>query len=255
MKHKRRGMAVIFNHQIFNNKPLLQRKGSNTDQENLKTTLTKLGFQVEIHEDKEFDDIKQILEDVRNENHDDADCLLIMVMTQGEDGTLMDSNSRKYEPEELWSVFDAEQCPSLAFKPKMFFLQSYPVDLRERASVAMGSDSKLSYTIPTHADFVVMNVVTTNTTTKTKNNVTNQETGSNFVRALCKVLQQEADSEDLVSMLTEVTRIVASENMSVTCQIPRLTSLLTRKVYLGKSAKKGSMFGRGLNILGKGPKK
>jgi len=235
MNHKRRGRAIIFNHQTFNNKPSILRKGTNTDQENLNNTLSKLGFQVEIHEDKEFDDIKQILDEVRRENHEDADCLLVIVMTHGEDDNLMDSNYRKYEPEELWSVFDAENCPSLAFKPKMFFLQAYQMERLERASVAMGSDRKLTYTIPTHADFLVISAT-----------VRKQDTGSNFLRALCRVLQQEADSEDLVSMLTEVTRIVAleNENMSGTCQVPRMTSLLTRKVYLGKSAKKGSVFGR-----------
>merc|ERR1712080_126956 len=217
MNHKRRGRAIIFNHQTFNNKPSILRKGTNTDQENLNNTLSKLGF----------------LDEVRRENHEDADCLLVIVMTHGEDDNLMDSNYRKYEPEELWSVFDAENCPSLAFKPKMFFLQAYQMERLERASVAMGSDRKLTYTIPTHADFLVISAT-----------VRKQDTGSNFLGALCRVLQQEADSEDLVSMLTEVTRIVALENdnMSGTCQVPRMTSLLTRKVYLGKSAKKGSVF-------------
>jgi caspase-like apoptosis-related cysteine protease len=49
MTHKRRGLAVIFNHEHFDIHSLKPRNGTNVDCENLKCTLTDLGFEVTVH--------------------------------------------------------------------------------------------------------------------------------------------------------------------------------------------------------------
>jgi caspase 7 len=55
-------------------------------------------------------------------NHGDADCLVIIVLTHGKENALHAKDTH-YEPDILWNAFTADKCPSLAGKPKLFFIQ------------------------------------------------------------------------------------------------------------------------------------
>lgn len=68
MSHKRRGMALIFNHATFLiNSP---RKGTNLDRDRLKDTLASLDFDVNVYENRTISEIKNILLNgkLKNEN-------------------------------------------------------------------------------------------------------------------------------------------------------------------------------------------
>ena len=47
---------------------------------------------------------------------------IFLVLSHGELGILYASD-HPYKPENLWTHFTADKCPSLAGKPKMFFIQ------------------------------------------------------------------------------------------------------------------------------------
>ena len=51
MNHKKRGLALIFNHEEFEIPFLENRKGTNFDAEKLKETFENLHFEVTIHKD------------------------------------------------------------------------------------------------------------------------------------------------------------------------------------------------------------
>lgn len=55
-------------------------------------------------------------------DHSDADCLVVVVMTHGDNGTLH-ARDHQYPPDMLWKSFTGINCPSLAGKPKLFFIQ------------------------------------------------------------------------------------------------------------------------------------
>jgi caspase-like apoptosis-related cysteine protease len=61
---------------------------------------------------------------VAAQDHSDADCIAVIVLTHGEDGmlTARDSNIM-YNVDMLWTPFTADKCPTLAGKPKLFFIQ------------------------------------------------------------------------------------------------------------------------------------
>jgi caspase-like apoptosis-related cysteine protease len=65
---------------------------------------------------------------VAEEDHSDADCLAIIVMTHGkENGLLVPRDSSVcYNVDMLWKPFTADKCPTLAGKPKLFFIQVQP---------------------------------------------------------------------------------------------------------------------------------
>ena len=60
---------------------------------------------------------------VAKEDHSDADCLLVTVLTHGISSKYIYAQDSLYEVESLWSPFTADKCLSLAGKPKIFIVQ------------------------------------------------------------------------------------------------------------------------------------
>lgn len=61
MSHPRRGKAIIFNHEIFNDKDVPAREGSKVDSVKLQETFKLLGFEPEVYDDLTADKIKIII--------------------------------------------------------------------------------------------------------------------------------------------------------------------------------------------------
>jgi caspase, apoptotic cysteine protease, putative (fragment) len=59
---------------------------------------------------------------VARDDHSDADCFACCVMTHGEQDTLW-AKDEKYYIESLFLPFKADNCITLAGKPKIFFIQ------------------------------------------------------------------------------------------------------------------------------------
>ena len=281
---------------------LKQRNGTNTDCENLKNTLTKLGFEVAIHNDLKFKEIEALLEEAAVADHSNEDCILVTVLSHGEAGIVYASD-HPYKPDRLWAPFSANKCPSLAGKPKVFLMQCCQgdqlddgLDLRkfedevneeeegeedydnddfvdgsvsnqeneDTTSQQLGDKSfdegdgwlgffqacetapptpdtasrtgSFVYKIPSHADFLIAC-----STIPGFYSWRNTTTGSWFIQAICHILDREAERSELTSMLTAACRIVALDFQSNTPgdhlmhekkQIPCITSMLTREVYL-----------------------
>ncbi|KAL2716032.1 caspase-1-like isoform X1 [Vespula squamosa] len=121
MHHKRRGVALIFNNMYF--PKLAFRKGSEKDCKDLEKSLKNLDFEVRIYNDPTKEDITTVLEKTAAEDHTDADCLIVTVMSHGESTLLLSANSY-YTADMLWTPFTADKCSTLAGKPKLFFIQN-----------------------------------------------------------------------------------------------------------------------------------
>lgn len=61
MDHKKRGMALVFNHEIFDCNSA--RRGTNIDRNRLSQTLESLDFDVKIFENETITEIKGVLEE------------------------------------------------------------------------------------------------------------------------------------------------------------------------------------------------
>ena len=123
MNHRRRGIAIVFNHKNFDQRLGLKvRNGTDTDRDNLRMTLRQLDFDVRIYNDLPYKVMENILEELSRDNHSDADCIFVAVLTNGDKENLY-AWDRPFKPDGLWSHFDAEKCPTLAGKPKLFFVQ------------------------------------------------------------------------------------------------------------------------------------
>ena len=130
MNHRRRGRAVVFNQINFSSAGWPKRHGAETDGENLTQTLSALGFTVDVYVDRQSNEIEAILKEVQKDDHSDADCVLVAMLSHGdEEGFLYDSRGWKFLPSKLWTPFTADLCTSLAGKPKMFLVQACQGDV------------------------------------------------------------------------------------------------------------------------------
>ena len=117
---------MIFNHLKFDDEEFKPRFGTEADVISLRKTLLALNFEVEVHHDLRIKEIKNQLEKLSAEDHRDADCVLVAVLTHGEEGRLIDVEGTDYSQEELWKPF-LEDVPikvSLVGKPKIFLIQA-----------------------------------------------------------------------------------------------------------------------------------
>jgi len=241
MNHLKRGKALIFNHENFNpNLELKSRSGSARDRDNLYMRLRDLDFEVSFFNDLTYSELTREIMKLANEDHSNRDCIIIALMSHGDDGILY-AKDQQYKPERLWSYFTSDQCPTLAGKPKLFFIQACQGDRLDAGTTMLprmtetDGPSDVSYKIPTHADFMI--AYSTIPGFYSWRNTTN---GSWFIQALCYVLSERGRDEDLLSIMTTVSRIVAigfesntpqDATMHQRKQIPCVTSLLTRKVF------------------------
>lgn len=236
MQHRRRGHAVIFNHDTFDSDHYAPREGSKMDVKNLCETFSSLLFDVSVHDNLEYSEIKHTIAKLAAQDHSDADCLAVIVLTHGENGLLAPRDSHiLYNVDLLWKPFTADKCPTLAGKPKLFFIQAcrgkqLDAGVKVRRDGRSQFDSSPSYKIPTHADFLVAY-----SSIEGFYSFRNRDTGSWFIQSLCKELNA---SDNLLQILTRTTRRVTqfeSESDMIQFhemkQVPSITSMLTRDLY------------------------
>ncbi|EDX14899.1 GD21467 [Drosophila simulans] len=237
MRHKNRGMALIFNHEHFEVPTLKSRAGTNVDCKNLTRVLKQLDFEVTVYKDCRYKDILRTIEYAASQNHGDSDCILVAILSHGEMGYIY-AKDTQYKLDNIWSFFTANHCPSLAGKPKLFFIQACQGDrldggvTMQRSQTETDGDSSMSYKIPVHADFLIAY-----STVPGFYSWRNTTRGSWFMQSLCAELAANGKRLDILTLLTFVCQRVAVDFESCTPdtpemhqqkQIPCITTMLTR---------------------------
>ncbi|XP_066256108.1 caspase-1-like [Euwallacea similis] len=238
MNHKNRGIALIFNHRRFDSIFYKERKGTERDRAAMEALLRKLSFHVEIYEDYTLKEIRNSLRVVSKMNHSDNDCLVVAVLSHGRTSGRIAARDDEYNIDELMKAFDGHHCPSLAGKPKLFFIQACrgdDVDSGVRVQ-SDASNKSTVYKIPTMADILIMYA-----TVEGYAAWRDQNKGSWFIQTLVKKLEEHHDQRDLVSILTMVNREVAMgfeshsgdydyDGKKEMCSI---VSMLTKELFFG----------------------
>ena len=128
------GKALIVNimHYPHDPKPYNVRDGSEEDVKRMRTVFQKLGFQVQVKPDNfkgSRDEVMKILEDfAKSENHVGMSMTAVCIMGHGNDGYFRTSagasDNENIYLENVYELFNADKCESLAGKPKMFIIQT-----------------------------------------------------------------------------------------------------------------------------------
>ncbi|XKL68070.1 hypothetical protein PGB90_003561 [Kerria lacca] len=232
--HIKRGIAVIFNHENFDMATLKQRNGTEADCQNLERTFQLMGFEVQKYLDLTFKEVDAVLDYLSTYDHSDCDCLLICVLSHGEQNTIYAKNMC-YSTNVLFDRFTPDRCPSLAGKPKLFVIQACQGD-----KLDCGIDVEIdkldsgthTYKIPLYADYLIAY-----STIPGYFSWRNTQKGSWFIQAFCEEMNKYWTEFDFVSILSFINRRVAydfesnvptNQSMHRQKQIPSFTVQLTR---------------------------
>ncbi|XP_062349753.1 caspase-6 isoform X1 [Cinclus cinclus] len=248
MNHQRRGVALIFNHEHFFWRLMLtDRRGTMTDRNNLKRSLTDLGFEVRLFDDLKAEDVQQKIREASLDDHSNADCFVCVFLSHGVDDHIYAYND-KIKIQTITDMFRGDKCQSLVGKPKIFIIQACRGDKHDDAVIAHDStdssseslvnetevDAASVYTLPAGADFIMCYSVA-------QGYYSHREivNGSWYIQDLCETLGKHGSSLEFTELLTVVNRKVSHRRVGM-CkntnaigkkQMPCFTSMLTKKLY------------------------
>ncbi|XP_034558144.1 caspase-8 [Notolabrus celidotus] len=244
--HNPRGQCVVFNNEIFSN-GLGKRAGSEKDEEALRDVFGKLGFTVNVHHNLTADDMLKEVNELSQRSFLTEDVLVVCVLSHGELGSVYGTDEKEVPIKKLTVPFTSGQVPSLAGKPKLFFIQACQGSGYQRGSVPVPPrpsqqsgvrQSRLEEdagriqddTVPWDADFLLGMA-----TVPACKSFRNTSTGSIYIQELCRQLHKSARSQemdDVLSMLTRVNRMVSKGVFLNHKQMPEPKYTLTKKLVL-----------------------
>ncbi|MGH0153732.1 UNVERIFIED_CONTAM: hypothetical protein FKN15_025554 [Acipenser sinensis] len=222
MTHKRRGIALIFNQEMFFwYLAMPSRHGTNADKENLERRLGDLGFDVRAYDNLKAAEVMELIHEAATSNHADADCFLCVFLSHGENDHVF-AYDAKIQIQDLTGMFKGDKCQSLVGKPKIFIIQ-------------VVVDAGAIYTLPAGADFIMCYSVA-------EGYYSHRETvrGSWYIQDLCELMQRYGSTLEFTELLTLVNRKVSTRSVANCAdrtaigkkQVPCFASMLTKKLYL-----------------------
>ena len=241
MQNHPRGAAIIINNEHFTEMP--PRPGTGKDEKALRSLFSSLGFTTLSYYDLTASEMRETLEEYAEKNYKKCDCFILAILTHGEKGGMLHgTDDVLINITEIANLYTGQNCPSLAGKPKLFFIQACrggefdkPVKVVEQtdspnlARKTLGEDKTVGVEtlLPDQSDFLL-----SFSTVEGYVSWRNSSFGSWYVKALVEVFNEESHKEHLLDMLTEVNRRVAlSQSQSGYKQIPSTVSQLRRKLY------------------------
>lgn len=125
MTNRPRGIALIISNEHFQGNPdLRDRQGNEKDVKHLSELWEFLNFEVIVRADLESEDIYDVLRGISTMDHRKFDCFVCCLLSHGANGGIYGTDSTLVEIKDITSMFKGVACPSLAHKPKLFFIQA-----------------------------------------------------------------------------------------------------------------------------------
>ena len=236
MKSSPRGICVIINNEKFN--ALQPRFGAAVDVHNLENLFHYLSFDTQSHENKTHVEMRQILNNVADMNHDKYDCLMVAILTHGDYGDVLYGISGVITIQEVIQTFSSKRCPTLIGKPKIFIIQACR-GRRNNQAVELDDTNSDEYDMTDSGPTVHPNIsdyLVAFSTIPGHLSFRNNKIGSIFIDRLVKIFRQHAADEDIITMLERVTDEVSKYQPQGSMyqdsrQSPELRSSLRGKLF------------------------
>lgn len=265
MQHTNRGVALIFNHEIFGMKDKSKRLGSVRDRDRLRDNLIRMHFDVHCLDDFTLHEIKEKLGKVSVMDHTDNDCLLITFMTHGDERTIS-AYDRDYKLDLITKYFTDTRSPTLKGKPRLFLIQAcrgngiddgLTVDehdehmkelsrIQQERRMRKGRDhtdavpendehgreiEQMVHNPPIYQDYLLVR-----STMPGYFSFRNIDTGSWFIQELCNELEDDGYSDNFLHILTRVNNRVSRRESRANFlngkkQILCISSMLTKILF------------------------
>lgn len=90
----------------------------------LHKVFTWLRFEIKTHQDCTSKKMLSVMQDLSSRDHSQMDCLVCVVLSHGNEGSVYGVDGNTVAIRELMEPFSGQNCSSLIQKPKMFFIQA-----------------------------------------------------------------------------------------------------------------------------------
>lgn len=131
----------------------------------LEKILKWIGFEVEIKRDCSSRKMFSLIQELARTSQRDWDCVMCCILSHGLEGSVYGIDGYTVEIRKLMELFSGTNCPSLAGKPKMFFIQACQGSKQQDVVYTDAGKSGRGYVdtdavqakecIPSHADFLL----------------------------------------------------------------------------------------------------
>ncbi|KAM8900903.1 caspase-8 isoform 4-T4 [Lycaon pictus] len=206
----------------------------------LSKTFSELHFEIVHFKDATAKKICEVLQSYQSMDHSSKDCFICCILSHGDKGIIYGSDGQEAPIYELTSYFTGSKCPSLAGKPKIFFIQACQGDKYQKGiAVETDSEQKEAYLemdssyqkryIPEDADFL-LGMATVNNCVSYRNPME----GTWYIQSLCQSLRERCPrGEDILTILTEVNFEVSNKDdrKNMGKQMPQPTFTLRKKLF------------------------
>lgn len=153
-----------------------------------------LDFDVEIQHDCKSEEIRSRVQELGRRDHSQMDCVVCCILSHGQEGSVYGVDGGTVNLRDLCELLNGLNCSSLAYKPKLFFIQACQgTDEQKPVYPAIESDSRPvgresfvpEESIPADADFLLAM-----STVPAFASFRNRSSGSWFIQSLCQNLVQ-----------------------------------------------------------------
>ncbi|XP_063285931.1 caspase-8 isoform X2 [Pelobates fuscus] len=244
MKNRPHGVCIIINNYNFETarenygfKNMKDRKGTEKDEESLRSVFSELGFKIILHKDLTGNGIRQTIQDHSEQTYENTDCFICCILSHGNKGVIHGTDGQSVAICDLTSCFKRSKCPSIAGKPKVFFIQACQGDKYQK-EVQVGTDvcndnSKCDVSktelIPNEPDFLLGMA-----TTHDHVSLRHKEEGSFYIQSLCRQLKMSFPrGEDIQSILIRVNNEVSRKRA---LQMPQPCTTLCKQLIFCPAA-------------------
>ena len=133
------GIAVIINNFKFHTSPY--RRGSQVDEDNLRVTWEYLQYDVLILRNLTASELTRQLMEIALKSHEKYDSFVCCILSHGSsDDGVYGVDSKTVKIIDIACLFKAHFCPTLAGKPKLFFIQSERGNDEDKGTVVQKDD-------------------------------------------------------------------------------------------------------------------
>ena len=199
---------------------------------------TEFKFQVITKTNLSAEAMSECLDKLGNEDHKNANAFICCILTHGTVGKVAGCDGDYITIHSILDKFTEAKCPSLAKKPKIFFIQACQGEESQEKftlqtdspSQPSGVGTELDKLTPQEEHFLVcFGTIPGHVSYR------NTELGSWFIGVLVDRLKMFHEKEDLMSILTEVNRKLSKESarsLEKSCgQLCSPATTLLKKVY------------------------
>lgn len=238
------GHCLIINNVEFDpESELSSRKGSNIDCEKLEKRFKALNFIVEVKTNLKQKQIKHQLSALSKKDHSQYDCCVVIMLSHGTEvshsrfpGAVYGVDGQFVPVQHITNYLNGQHCPSLQGKPKLFFIQACGGGERDTGfevspdevepsiggaddqtdaipmssssdSLSMSDEVDARATLPTPSDILV-----SYSTFPGYVSWRDTQSGSWYVETLDRILEENAATDDLVTMLMMVNHEVSQNS-------------------------------------------